>query len=150
MTTNNTPKPNGSVRTQFKPGQSGNPKGRPKGSKNLCTLVKDELDKDPNAEEAGSRRLTKRAVIARTIVNGAMTGNPKHVASLLKITGEGGPHADQTIQSGVLVVPIKSTSVEEWERDHGAAAKGKPPPPGFGPVRKEDDEPTPQPIVRVL
>ena len=29
--------------TRFKPGQSGNPKGRPKGSKNLRTLFAEEL-----------------------------------------------------------------------------------------------------------
>jgi hypothetical protein len=58
------------------------------------------------------------------------------------------------VGNGVLVVPIKSASVEEWERDHGAAAKGKPPPPGFErPFRPRDEpdgEALEQPVVRVL
>src|SRR5262249_2514390 len=31
--------------TQFKPGQSGNPGGRPKGSKNFASLIESELNK---------------------------------------------------------------------------------------------------------
>lgn len=36
---------NGGQLTPWKPGQSGNPKGRPKGSKNFSTIAKEALDK---------------------------------------------------------------------------------------------------------
>ena len=129
-----TPRENGSIRTRFKPGQSGNRKGRPKGSKNLSTLMAEALAQTVTIVEGDVKRdVTKREAIALTITQGAMKGNPKHIAALLKITGEGTPPPprQQVQQSGVLVVPTTSRSIEEWERDHGEAAKGKPPPPEF-------------------
>ena len=139
------PKEDGSRRTRFKPGQSGNPKGRPKGSKNLATLAREILAQSVTLIEGDQKReVTKREAVVLSIVQGAMKGNPKHVAALLKITGEGETKLKQEVQSGVLVVPTVSASAEEWEAEHGVAARGKPPPPEFmDQVRKtkpEDEE----------
>ena len=41
------------VETQFKPGQSGNLKGRPKGSRNMKVLLKEELEKPIQVQENG-------------------------------------------------------------------------------------------------
>jgi hypothetical protein len=53
--------------TRFKPGHSGNPKGRPKGSRNLATDLAAELGEQITVREEGhSRRITKqRALINR-------------------------------------------------------------------------------------
>ena len=53
----------------FKKGQSGNPKGRPPGSKNLATLLSDALNNPVMVTENGRRRkITKReAVIAQLV-----------------------------------------------------------------------------------
>ena len=134
MSGSSTPRENGSIRTRLKPGQSGNRKGRPKGSKNTATLMAEALAQPISIVEGEVKRLvTKREAMVLSIVQGAIKGNPKHVAAVLTITGEGTPPPpkQQVQQSGVLVVPTTSRSIEEWERDHGEAAKGKPPPPGF-------------------
>ena len=48
--------------TQFKKGQSGNPRGRPCGSKNLKTLVNEVLNELVTITENGRRRkITKRS-----------------------------------------------------------------------------------------
>jgi len=65
---------------RFKPGQSGNPRGRPKGSKNMMTLFEQELDAKVTVTEHGERRtITKRQVIAKQLVNKAATGDAKAV-----------------------------------------------------------------------
>ena len=65
-------------RTRFKKGQSGNPKGRPKGSRNFRTALVEELSTTIPVTENGKRRkLAKRNVIAKQIVNAALAGDAK-------------------------------------------------------------------------
>lgn len=51
--------------TPFQPGQSGNPKGRPKGSRNLSAILKDMLDQD--VEEDGEMVKFSDAIVKRLI-----------------------------------------------------------------------------------
>jgi hypothetical protein len=72
--------------TQFQPGQSGNPRGRPRGSKNLATLIEQELSATVAVNEGGRRRtLSKRAVIAKRLVNKAAEGDFRTVQTLFKV-----------------------------------------------------------------
>src|SRR4051812_22064444 len=48
-------------RTRFQPGHSGNPKGRPKGTKNFATVIDEELRVPIEVTENGKRkRISKR------------------------------------------------------------------------------------------
>jgi hypothetical protein len=56
--------------TRFKPGESGNPGGRPKGSKNLATLVRKHLQSMLTVRENGrERRMSKLDVGITKMVN---------------------------------------------------------------------------------
>src|SRR6266487_1566813 len=57
--------------TQFKKGLSGNPHGRPRGAKNLATLLCEALDKKiTTVTESGDRRkITKREAMITQLVN---------------------------------------------------------------------------------
>jgi hypothetical protein len=69
--------------TQFKPGQSGNPNGRPKGAKNFATALRTELDARVTITENGKRRtVSKREVIAKQVVNKAAAGDPRAIPIL--------------------------------------------------------------------
>ncbi|MEO1324462.1 MAG: DUF5681 domain-containing protein [Pseudomonadota bacterium] len=71
--------------TQFKPGQSGNPKGRPKRSKTITALLKEELEAKIAVTEKGvSKTLTKREAIVRQVVNGGLKGKPTDALRLLQ------------------------------------------------------------------
>jgi hypothetical protein len=73
--------------TQFKPGQSGNPAGRPRGAKNFATAIEDELRVPVTVTENGKRkRISKREVIAKHLVNKAASGDLKAIPLLLSET----------------------------------------------------------------
>jgi hypothetical protein len=76
-------------KTRFKSGRSGNPKGRPKGSKNFVTVLAQELnDKMPITENGRSRKVSKREVIAKQWVNKAAGGDLKAGQAVFRETGE--------------------------------------------------------------
>ena len=70
--------------TQFRPGQSGNSKGRPKGVKNFGTVLADELKTRIPVTENGKRKnISKREAIAKQMVNKAVAGDPKAIPIVL-------------------------------------------------------------------
>lgn len=70
--------------TRFKPGQSGNSKGRPKGSKNFATALLQELNAKVRVSENGKQKtITKRDAVAKQVVNQAAAGNPRAIPILL-------------------------------------------------------------------
>ena len=74
--------------TRFQKGQSGNPKGRPKGSKNFATLLHEALNQLVTVREDGrSRKVTARAAIAKQMVHAGLLSNHRAIDQLLKIPG---------------------------------------------------------------
>jgi len=74
--------------TQFKKGQSGNPRGRPSGSKNLATLVSVALNEPVIVVENGGRRkITKREAI-KQLVNRSTKADWRVIKILLDIVRE--------------------------------------------------------------
>jgi hypothetical protein len=102
---------------QFKPGQSGNRKGRPKGSLNFMTVIDQELNTVvPVRENGKSTKVSKKRIIAKQIVNKAAAGDLKASAILLNQARmneqtqqlNGNPvsevfaHEDQVVLTGIL------------------------------------------------
>jgi hypothetical protein len=74
-------------RTQFPKGQSGNPRGRPKGSGNFQTAILKELKRRvPITEDGKRKKITKREAVAKQLVNKAAAGDPKAIPVLLNET----------------------------------------------------------------
>lgn len=71
---------------QFKKGQSGNPKGRPKGSNNLLTLLEEELSQPIVVNENGKKKtITRMQAIAKRLVADALQGERKAQMTLIEI-----------------------------------------------------------------
>ena len=64
--------------TQFRKGQSGNPKGRRRGSKNLATVLLDSAHESVTVNEGGRRKsITKLEAMSKQLANKAAAGDPK-------------------------------------------------------------------------
>ena len=73
-------------RAGFQKGRSGNPKGRPKGSKNLATLVAQALDEKVIVTEDGRRRrVTKRELVVTQLVDKSAAADLRAIKQLTDI-----------------------------------------------------------------
>jgi hypothetical protein len=74
------------VATRFKPGQSGNPSGRPKKSKNLKAELLEELEELTSVTEDGmDTKVTKARAIAKAVVREAASGNMRAITALMSL-----------------------------------------------------------------
>jgi hypothetical protein len=75
--------------TRWKPGQSGNPKGRPKGVKNMLTYFRQELNRKIHIKESGIvHEVTLREAIAKTATNLALKGDHKFIPVMMAVDRE--------------------------------------------------------------
>jgi uncharacterized protein DUF5681 len=87
--------------SRFRKGRSGNPKGRPRGSKSLATLFAEALDETVVVKEDGRRRaITKREAIVKQLVNRSAGADLAAMRMLLgmaqALEGRADPGADGT------------------------------------------------------
>ena len=70
----------------FKPGQSGNPKGRPKGCKGVNTIIDDVFRKKVSLREGGKvKKISQVEALFRRVMNEALKGDPKATDQALKL-----------------------------------------------------------------
>jgi Family of unknown function (DUF5681) len=93
---------------------SGNPKGRPKGSKNFSTLFAKELAQTVTLTENGKRKkMAKRQARAKQLVNKALSNDPKAAALVL----------DQIRRSEALGSPARQAAMNMTEQKFASIAR---------------------------
>jgi hypothetical protein len=70
--------------TQFRPGKSGNPNGRPKGARNIDTLMAEELAAPVKIREQGvDQTVSKAHAIVKKVLASAMNGDMRASSAVL-------------------------------------------------------------------
>jgi hypothetical protein len=106
------------LHTRFKPGQSGHPTGRPKGSKNESTILRGLLHRKITIREGGkSRRVTILEAILTRIAEDSLKGDVKSAQFLLNrysamVTGEVGKAELSQDDREVLQASLKKMLAE--------------------------------------
>src|SRR3954464_9485021 len=79
------------LHSRFKPGVSGNPTGRVKGSKNLKTLFHQILNEQIALQDGTqSKKVTKAEAIMRRLIIGALKGDSRSLMTLMRIAEQTG------------------------------------------------------------
>ena len=74
------------IQTRFKKGQSGNPKGRPKGRKNNARLLSDAFFKTVRIKDAeGFRNVPKIVAATEVCLNNALKGDLRSFVKVMEI-----------------------------------------------------------------
>jgi hypothetical protein len=115
-----------SVDTQFKPGQSGNPNGRPK-TKPFLDALRAEIDEAIEGDDKGALRM-----IARALINSALKGDNSAIAQIAdrldgKATQPIGTDPDYPFpDNGATAISASASLIAEALRTGAAPAPRKP------------------------
>src|ERR1700736_4661308 len=99
--------------SRFKKGQSGNRRGRPKGSKNLKTDLTEELQTEIKVRE-GPRaiKISKQRAIVKTLIAKTLTGDARAVVTLINLMCRVLDLGDEAADSEELLSPDESETLE--------------------------------------
>jgi hypothetical protein len=89
--------------TRFTKGQSGNPKGRVKNSKNLATVLMNSAHEAVTVNEGGRRRtITKLEAMSKQLVNRAASGDPRATQLLMQMLQMFEERSERTTPEAVI------------------------------------------------
>ena len=119
--------------SRFKPGQCGNPKGRPKGSRNLKTDLAEELNTRVTIREGGrARKISAQQAAIKRLLAKALGGDLRALEKLfdlkLRLLPEDAPEGDAPISADEA--EILAGFAEEILRRNAGADPTEDPDPG--------------------
>ncbi len=102
--------------TQFRPGKSGNPNGRPKVRTDLSALLAEGLDEKVRTSSGGvEKNVSKQRALLTALVNSALKGNQKALRSLTKLAAKtGNLEAIPDYRDHIPVVTLTYEEMKEY------------------------------------
>ena len=92
--------------SQFKPGKSGNPRGRPKGARNLKTDLEEELAELLTLREGNKElRLSKQRALIKSLMARGLKGNDRAAEKILDLTLRVVGVGDEALEAGAPLSP---------------------------------------------
>jgi Family of unknown function (DUF5681) len=112
--------------TRFKPGQSGNTRGRPRGQRNFRTVAKEVLKENITIREGDRTRTVSRLdAIVRVTVNNALKGDPKAIAAFIQLIRPAGLMEEEAeVSSGEPVRAEDDAILADFLARHGERQDG--------------------------
>jgi Family of unknown function (DUF5681) len=119
--------------TQFKPGQSGNCKGRPRGQRNFRTAVRDALQEKVTIREGDrSRSVSRMDAIIRVTFNNALRSDAKALAAFIQLARSAGLMDEEPELSSTKSISAEDEAIlADYLERHGLK-------PGEDPPAEED------------
>ena len=113
------------VHSRFKKGQSGNPNGRPKGTKNLKTDLAEELAEQILVTEAGHKKpVSKQRAMIKSLTAKSINGNTHAIATLLGFIERQLPAGEDADEDKRLSASDEAIREHFAARLHAADGKG--------------------------
>ena len=158
------------VKNRFRKGQSGNPRGRWKGQRNLPAVLAEVLDQTVVVKQGNkSERMSKGEALIKMLMSMAHQGDRRAINAMLNITEKIGRIENTQLESGahkygIMLVPGVAASKEEWQREiaarpqtpaYGKAPAVSPPrrivvPPRTAPSPPKPNVPAPESVSEVV
>lgn len=96
--------------SRFKPGQSGNPNGRPKGAKGVATIVQKVIAEKVTLNQNGkATKVSKLEAGIQLLAKEALSGDIKALIQLLALARQYGPASPEA--------PTARTEISDQDRD---------------------------------
>lgn len=134
--------------SQYKKGQSGNLKGRPKGSRNVHTVLEEIWNGKITVRENGqARRMSFREVFIMKLADKAINGSVNDQLKFLKAMKDYAPelveHVEKDMNMTITYVLPDGKTADDYHHDvirTPALGSGPPPTEGIDPVDDDHDD----------
>jgi hypothetical protein len=113
---------------QFQPGQSGNPKGRPKRVPTVDQIFLKELQTRVSVmtTQGRKRHMSKLEALVKQLLNKALSGDPKAARFVLDRAASGKPHSGDNLENLIQELRIAHSRYDSTETNRPPSGKKKP------------------------
>src|SRR5450631_1494214 len=112
------------VKSRFRKGQSGNPRGRRKGQRNLPAVLAEVLRQTVTVKQDGkAQRMSKGEALIRILLTKAHNGDRRAIKAMIELSEKIGRIEIADLKLGGLgnyefmLIPGMAASAEEWQRE---------------------------------